>query len=139
MKGEARRVAKTIVDYILEFRQNGIGKKCFIYGGETTVNIKGKGKGGRNQELCLAAAIQLDGAENFVLLSGGTDGNDGPTDAAGAICDGKTIERAKRLKLNADYYLAENDSYAFFSQLKDLIQIPVTQTNVMDVVIVLTL
>jgi len=136
MKGEAKLVAKNIAAFALGFHKGNDKKICLIYGGETTVKIKGKGKGGRNQELCLAAAIELEGKNNIVLLSCGTDGDDGTTDAAGAICDGQTIDRTKNLKLNAGYYLANNDSYSFFSQLDDLIKIPVAQTNVMDVVIV---
>ena len=138
LSGEARVTAKEIVESVFEKTISDI-KQCFIFGGETTVTIKGNGKGGRNQELCLAAAINLKGMDNIVLLSCGTDGNDGPTDAAGAICDGKTILRAEKLKLNADCYLKENNSYNFFSKLNNLVKIQPTQTNVMDVVIVLTI
>ena len=137
LEGEAKTAAGKIVDFVSGNKKAG-KRKCFIYGGETTVTIKGNGKGGRNQELCLSAAIHLQGKNNIVLLSCGTDGNDGPTDAAGAICDGQTIKRAEKLLLNPAVYLKENDSYNFFSGLNDLIKIPVTQTNVMDVVIVIT-
>jgi len=138
LSGEARVTAKEIVETVLVKKISGV-KHCFIFGGETTITIKGGGKGGRNQELCLAAAIHLKGMDNIVLLSCGTDGNDGPTDAAGAICDGRTILKAEKLKLNAADYLKKNNSYNFFSKLNDLIKMPPTQTNVMDVVIVLTI
>jgi glycerate 2-kinase len=106
---------------------------CIISGGETTVKIKGKGKGGRNQEFALVGAMGIDGMKNVVLLSAGTDGTDGPTDAAGAICDGETVQRALRKGLNAKSYLAENDSFHFFGRLGDLIITGPTQTNVMDI------
>jgi len=108
-----------------------------ISGGETTVTIHGKGKGGRNQEFSLAAAMDIHGLENVVVLSAGTDGTDGPTDAAGAIADGTTVSRARKLGLNPDHYLRENDSYHFFEALNDLIITGPTYTNVMDLRLVL--
>lgn len=106
---------------------------CVISGGETTVKIRGKGKGGRNQEFALVGAVGINGMKNVVLLSAGTDGTDGPTDAAGAICDGETVDRALRKGLNPEGYLVENDSFHFFSKLGDLIITGPTHTNVMDV------
>ena len=106
-------------------------------GGETTVTIRGKGKGGRNQEFALAAAIDLAGLDGVLILSGGTDGTDGPTDAAGAIADGETCERAAALGLSAREYLANNDSYHFFQPLGDLLITGPTNTNVMDVRLIL--
>jgi glycerate 2-kinase len=106
---------------------------CIISGGETTVTIKGKGLGGRNQEFALAGAIEINGFENVVLLSGGTDGTDGPTDAAGAIADHTTIRRARALGMNAKAHLENNDAYPFFKGLGDLLITGPTQTNVMDV------
>ena len=110
---------------------------CIICGGETTVTLRGQGKGGRNQELALAAAVHLDGYDRITLLSGGTDGTDGPTDAAGAIVDGFTLERSRQLGLSAADYLANNDSYHFFQALDDLVITGATSTNVMDLQIIL--
>lgn len=105
---------------------------CIISGGETTVTIHGKGKGGRNQEFVLAAALALNGLPQVTVLSAGTDGTDGPTDAAGALADGLTLTRARALGLSAKDSLADNDSYNFFSPLGDLIMTGPTNTNVMD-------
>jgi glycerate 2-kinase len=113
------------------------GPACIISGGETTVTIRGDGKGGRNQEFALAAAIDMAGLADTLILSGGTDGTDGPTDAAGAIADGKTCERAEKLGLAARDYLARNDSYHFFDKLGDLVITGPTHTNVMDVRLIL--
>jgi len=110
---------------------------CIISGGETTVTIKGQGKGGRNQEFVLAGAFEIENLEKIVLLSGGTDGTDGPTDAAGAIADHTTIKRAQRLGLDAKAHLNNNDAYPFFQKLGDLLMTGPTQTNVMDVRILL--
>jgi hydroxypyruvate reductase len=99
--------------------------------------VHGRGLGGRNQEFALAAAIALDGLEDIVVLSGGTDGTDGPTDAAGAIADGATVGRARALGLEVTDYLRENDSYHFFEPLGDLLMTGPTLTNVMDLRLVL--
>jgi hydroxypyruvate reductase len=107
---------------------------CVISGGETTVTIRGHGQGGRNQEFALAAALDIAGLKDVVILSAGTDGTDGPTDAAGAIADGGTIARAA---LDAAAYLANNDSYHFFEHLGDLIKTGPTGTNVADVRVLL--
>lgn len=110
---------------------------CVISGGETTVTIRGKGLGGRNQEFVLAAAIDIDGLERVVVLSGGTDGTDGPTDAAGAIADGLTVKRAQSMGLDPEHYLRDNDSYHFFQALGDLLITGPTFTNVMDLRLVM--
>ena len=110
---------------------------CILSGGETTVTIKGNGLGGRNQEFALAAALDIAGHENIVVLSGGTDGNDGPTDAAGAISDTHTLKRAEELNLSPTQFLENNDSYHFFEKLDDLLKTGPTNTNVMDVRIML--
>jgi hydroxypyruvate reductase len=110
---------------------------CIISGGETTVTIRGEGLGGRNQEFALAAALDIAGLENVVTLSGGTDGTDGPTDAAGAVADGATVRRAEKLGLSAAGFLARNDSYHFFEALGDLVKTGPTGTNVMDVRLVM--
>lgn len=110
---------------------------CIISGGETTVKVVGKGKGGRNQEFALSLAVDIDGLENVLALSGGTDGTDGPTEAAGAVADGTTMERARKLGLDANRHLGENDSYNFFKPLGDLLMTGPTNTNVMDLRVVL--
>ncbi len=110
---------------------------CLISGGETTVTIRGHGKGGRNQEFVLAAALEISDLEGVVLLSGGTDGTDGPTDAAGAVADTGTVKRARELAMNPRAHLDNNDAYPFFKRLGDLLVTGPTRTNVMDVRIIL--
>jgi hydroxypyruvate reductase len=110
---------------------------CIISGGETTVKVTGKGLGGRNQEFVLAAASGISGIYNVVILSGGTDGNDGPTDAAGAFADSDTVKRAYRLGIDPFRFLSENDSYNFFKKLGDLFITGPTNTNVMDLRIII--
>ena len=110
---------------------------CIISGGETTVNVTGKGLGGRNQEFALAAALEIAGLENTVVLSGGTDGTDGPTDAAGAFADSTTLRRASVIGIDPLQYLSDNDSYNFFRKLGDLFITGPTNTNVMDLRIIL--
>ena len=140
LQGEAREVARMFAAIVREIARSNqpVGHPaCLIAGGETTVTVLGRGKGGRNQELALAAAIEIDGMQNVVVLSGGTDGNDGPTDAAGAIADGTTRARAAARGLDARVYLSNNDAYHFFQPLDDLIITGPTNTNVNDVMIVL--
>ena len=108
---------------------------CLLAGGETTVTIKGTGKGGRNQELALAAVNELDGIQDVLLISLATDGDDGPTDAGGAVVNGETRQRGKRLGMSAADYLSRNDAYHFFQPLGDLIKCGYTGTNVNDVVL----
>ena len=110
---------------------------CILSGGETTVTISGNGFGGRNQEFALSASIDISGKKNIVMLSGGTDGTDGPTDAAGAFSDTFTLKRAEEMGLNPYRFLANNDSYHFFQKLGDLFITGPTNTNVMDLRIVL--
>jgi glycerate-2-kinase len=110
---------------------------CLIQGGETTVMVTGSGKGGRNTELALAFAMEIEGTEGVCLLSAGTDGTDGPTDAAGAIADGDTIARARAADIDPSACLANNDSYTFFEKTGGLIVTGPTGTNVMDLQIVL--
>jgi glycerate 2-kinase len=110
---------------------------CVLSGGETTVTLKGNGLGGRNQEFVLCTVGDIAGEAPIVILSCGTDGNDGPTDAAGAIADHSTLERALDQHLSIDDYLANNDSYHFFQALGDLLITGPTNTNVMDIRIIL--
>jgi len=110
---------------------------CVLSGGETTVTIRGPGKGGRNQEFALAAAMGIEGLPDTLILSGGTDGTDGPTDAAGAVADGTTADRAREAGLDPVRYLDSNDSYRFFEKLGDLLMTGPTLTNVMDLRVIL--
>lgn len=128
-QGEAREVAKTLT---LKFTTSTKTPLCMIAGGETTVTLKGSGKGGRNLELALAAVPFLDGLPDVMLVSLATDGEDGPTDAAGAVVTGKTANKAKELDLNPEDYLKNNDSYHFFEELGDLLKPGPTGTNVND-------
>lgn len=140
VEGEAKEVAYVYAGIAKEIVTSGqpIGvPACVISGGETTVLVRGDGKGGRNQELTLSAAIQLDGWDRIVVLSGGTDGTDGPTDAAGAIADGQTLARADEKGVSALSHLKNNDAYHFFKPLNDLIMTGATGTNVADVAFVM--
>ena len=140
VEGEAREVAKAFAAIGKEIRDSGhplAPPACLLMGGETTVTLQGDGRGGRNQEFVLAGAIALDGAQGLVLLAGGTDGTDGPTDAAGAIADGLTLARARSLGMNPFAFLKRSDSYHFFRPLDDLILTGPTRTNVMDVYMML--
>ncbi|MEN6602365.1 MAG: glycerate kinase [Bryobacteraceae bacterium] len=140
VEGETRDVARVHAAIAKEIRAHGRPVKppaCVISGGETTVKIRGKGLGGRNQEFALAAAIDLAGMDRVVVLSGGTDGTDGPTDAAGAIADSRTLARAGQMGLDAARYLDNNDSYHFFEPIEGLLKTGPTNTNVMDVHVVL--
>ena len=140
MQGETRDVATVHAEILREvLSDRGLLRRpaCLLSGGETTVTVTGTGKGGRNQEFALAAAIGLDDEKNWAVLSGGTDGTDGPTDAAGAFADGTTVRRASRLGISAGEQLAGNDAYPFFDALGDLIRTGPTGTNVMDLHILL--
>lgn len=140
IQGEARELARVWAALLKEEAATGAPlprPACLLAGGETTVTLRGKGKGGRNTELALAAAIELAGLKRVALLSGATDGTDGPTDAAGAVVDGATCERAERLGLDPRGSLAENDSYTFFERLGELLVTGPTLTNVMDLQVML--
>lgn len=140
IEGETREVARMHVALAREVRATGNPVKppaCLISGGETTVTLRGSGKGGRNQEFVLAAALDMAGLRDAVVLSAGTDGTDGPTDAAGAIADGETCARALAAGLDPRKALDANDAYPFFRKLGDLILTGPTKTNVMDVRLVL--
>lgn len=110
---------------------------CVIAGGETTVTVRGNGLGGRNQEFALSAAVEISELDHVVVLSGGTDGTDGPTDAAGGIVDGFTLSRGHALRLAAKDFLDRNDSYSFLRATDDLLVTGPTLTNVMDIQIAL--
>jgi len=142
LEGEARHAGVVLASIAREVATSGnpVPKPAgIIAGGETTVTITGKGLGGRNQEIVLATAQKLSGVDAVVVASLSTDGVDGPTDAAGAIVDGKTLVRATKMGLTPEEYLAENDSYHFFSKLGDLIFTGPTGTNVNDVSVIVVL
>ncbi len=136
--GEAREVGKVIAGIASEILMNGNPIQppaVLLAGGETTVTVKGKGKGGRNQELALSAALMIKDQKNIVVLSIGSDGRDGPTDAAGAIVDNNTVVKAYSLGINPIEYLDNNDSYHFFEKVGGLIKIGYTGTNINDFII----
>jgi len=140
VEGEARQIARMHAAIAREIRQSGepvAPPACVIAGGETTVTIRGDGTGGRNQEFALATALGIAGLDSVVVLSGGTDGTDGPTPAAGALADGHTVARARALGLTPETFLCRNDSYHFFHALDDLLITGPTGTNVMDMHILL--
>ncbi|MEX0822429.1 MAG: DUF4147 domain-containing protein [Rhodothermales bacterium] len=139
--GEARDVGRDLVGDLLEAK----GKRCLLWGGETTVTVTGDGRGGRNQELALSAALALEGAARpVVLLSGGTDGRDGPTPAAGGVVTDRTAGEAREGGIEPEAYLARNDAYHFLKRAGGLEQAGgvqraggllitgPTHTNVMD-------
>lgn len=135
MQGPCEEAVK---DWLAQVRSYKLGHThCLLAGGETTVNVTGNGHGGRNQQFALAAAIALQNEPNITLLAAGTDGTDGPTDAAGAIINGSTCHTALQMGLDPCSYLLNNDAYHFFQQTGGLIKTGPTQTNVMDLVITL--
>jgi hydroxypyruvate reductase len=143
--GEARQAARLLAG---EARR-ALGamapgeRRCLLAGGETTVAVAGSGRGGRNQELALAFALEIAGGRGMEMLSAGTDGLDGPTAAAGAVVDGATVATAARLGLDAAAFLADNDSYSFFSELdrrsggRHHLRTGPTGVNVMDLQVIL--
>ena len=140
MEGEARHVAVILASIGREVSVSGnpLPKPAgIVAGGETTVTVTGKGLGSRNQEIALAAALKLKEQDGVVVASLSTDGIDGPTDAAGAIADGRTVARAFKLGLKTEEFLANNDSYHFFEKLGDLVFTGPTGTNVNDVSVIL--
>ncbi|KAF0219319.1 MAG: hydroxypyruvate [Geobacteraceae bacterium] len=136
--GEAREAGRWLAHKAVATRSGigGGGPFCLISGGETTVTVKGGGKGGRNMELALAFALEIEGISGITLLSAGTDGTDGPTDAAGAVVDGTTATMAKARGFDPEEYLRNNDSYSFFRECGGLLVTGPTGTNVMDIQIV---
>jgi hydroxypyruvate reductase len=135
LQGEARQAGRFLASILRQVRSSAQPAPppcCLIAGGETTVTLKGKGLGGRNQELALGAVADLAGLERVFLISLASDGDDGPTDAAGAVASGETLARAQALGLDAHDHLARNDAYHFFAPLGDLIRCGPTQTNVND-------
>jgi len=139
IEGEARHIGTAIAGIAREIMASGLPLECpavLLCGGETTVTVKGDGLGGRNQELALSSALRLRGLEGVVVASIGTDGIDGPTNAAGAVVDGSTWNRSRDKGLNLELSLNDNDSYTLFNQLGDLIITGPTGTNVNDIMII---
>ena len=137
LRGEARECARSFCARLRKAAEALAPGHAvaMIAGGETTVDVRGGGKGGRNQEFALAAAVEAAGQEGMAVLAGGTDGIDGPTDAAGAYIDGSTVARASALGLDPGAHLSRNDAYTFFEALGDLVVTGPTGTNVADLAI----
>jgi hydroxypyruvate reductase len=145
-QGEARVVGQLLANIARELATTGCSgdehaprlprPACLVLGGETTVTLRGDGRGGRNQELALAAVREMAGLSAVALVTLATDGGDGPTDAAGAVVTGATLERAQAASLDPDEFLANNDAYPFFEQLGDLLKPGATHTNVNDLAFV---
>jgi hydroxypyruvate reductase len=133
LEGEAREVARDLVR-----RARALAPPaCLVAGGETTVTVRGKGRGGRAQEFALAAALEIAGQDRITVLAAGTDGTDGPTDATGAIVDGGTVARGSTVGLDARRSLDDNDAYVFLRGTGDLIVSGPTRTNLLDLYLVL--
>jgi hydroxypyruvate reductase len=139
LQGEAREVGRELSHHLRISISGKTRPFCLIAGGETTVTIKGGGKGGRNQELALAAVDEMAGLNDAILIALATDGDDGPTDAAGAVVTGDSAWRAESLGLRAADHLSRNDAYPFFEALGDLIRTGPSGTNVNDLVFLLGL
>jgi len=138
LQGEAREVGKVLASICVDIYENELPvapRAAVVAGGETTVTVHGKGRGGRNQELVLSAALSIRGNPGILVSSIGTDGVDGPTKAAGAVADGNTVERGLRVRMDPESYLRENNSYQFFERLRDLVITGPTGTNVNDIFI----
>lgn len=143
LSGEARDAGQWLAQEAQKRKssttQRPEGPLCLISGGETTVTVKGSGLGGRNTELALAFAMSIDGLGGITFLSAGTDGTDGPTDAAGAIVDGNTVQKARTAGADPAEYLRNNDSYNFFKKAGGLFITGPTGTNVMDLQVMIVL
>jgi hydroxypyruvate reductase len=139
IEGEAREVGRVVAGLTREVAAHGrplARPCCLVLGGETTVTLRGQGRGGRNQELALSAALKLAELSDVLVVALATDGNDGPTDAAGAAADGSTLSRAAELGLDPHEFLAQNNAYEFFDRLGDLLMTGPTNTNVNDLLFV---
>ena len=139
LQGEAREVGVMLAQRLKDELSKRQRPFCLIAGGETTVTLKGNGKGGRNQELALAAVNELRDLEHVMLISLATDGEDGPTDAAGAVVTGDSCKRAESLGFDTADYLSRNDAYHFFDGVGDLIRTGPSGTNVNDLVFLIGL
>ena len=131
LKGEARLEGQRFGKTLLRTK----GTACLLMGGETTVTVQGSGKGGRNQELALAAALAIEGSSNSAVMAMATDGIDGPTDAAGAIVNGQTAPAARALDLDPKASLDQNDTYTLLKMVNSLLVIGPTGTNLNDLIV----
>lgn len=140
IRGEARELGLFLSEIAREIREHGRPvppPACILAGGETTVTLKGNGRGGRNQECCLAAVSGIAGLTDVLVFCAGTDGTDGPTGAAGAFCTGETLDAGRKTGIEAEDYLRTNDSYNYFRQTGNLVVTGPTGTNYMDIYMVL--
>lgn len=142
LEGEAREIAGIFASIAREINCAAHplpAPACIVGGGETTVAVKGEGRGGRSQELALSAAKRLEGMDNVIILAGSSDGTDGPTDAAGGLVDSETLARGHAAGLDIDDFLSRNDSYEYLARTGDLIITGPTGTNVNDLILTLVL
>jgi glycerate-2-kinase len=138
IEGSTETIAHNLVELALKMQKERISEKtCLLFGGEPTIKVKAAGLGGRNQHLALIAAKLLENHSGITILSAGTDGTDGPTLAAGAVCDSNTMANAGKIKSEINRYINDYDSYHFFEEAGGLIITGPTQTNVMDIIVVL--
>jgi glycerate 2-kinase len=133
--GETAEAAKLIIEKAKKYQSNK--PACLLFGGETTVTVTGNGKGGRNQHFALCALQHLKADMNITLLAAGTDGTDGPTDAAGGFADHELLETADQRQLSISDAINDNNAYHFFEKVNGLLKTGATQTNVMDIIVVL--
>ena len=139
VQGEARVIGEQFAAKLRDISEKGARPRCLICGGETTVTLRGNGKGGRNQELALAAVDPMAGLRDVLLVALATDGDDGPTDAAGAVVTGTTQTRGRTLHMLASHYLEQNNAYSYFESLGDLLKPGYTGSNVNDVILLVAL
>lgn len=139
VQGEAREMGARLAAKLREVSEKEARPRCLICGGETTVTVRGDGQGGRNQEMALAAVDTLASLRDVLFITLATDGDDGPTDAAGAVVSGTTQQRGRTAHMLASHYLAQNNSYAYFESLGDLLKPGYTGSNVNDVTLMVTL
>jgi glycerate-2-kinase len=139
LQGDTSTVAEYLIETATRFKrdENEVKPVCLLFGGETTVKMTGKGAGGRNQHLALLSAILLQNNPGITILSAGTDGNDGPTEAAGAVVDSETISGAISKNIDPEKYLSEFDSFHFFKKAGGHIITGPTMTNIMDIIVVI--
>jgi len=139
LTGDTGNACTSIIDTITIYKNNSDLQKpiCLLFGGETTVKVTGKGRGGRNQHLALTTAFRLQHIPGITLLAAGSDGNDGDTNAAGAVVDSNTINEALSMNIDPELYLNNFDSYNFFKKAGGHIRTGPTMTNVMDLIVVL--